>query len=68
MSLNPSVVQSNSGSNFKVVIRVRPPLAREHNRGNFVPVVEVSPDGKSVAIMEYLGQEIDDTERNRGIE
>lgn len=47
--------QATVSSNFQVVIRVRPPLPRERSHGVFRPVVQVSPDNKSVAIMEYLG-------------
>ena len=50
------------------MIRVRPPLPRERPHGTFRPVVEVSPDRRSVAIMEYLGQEIDERERAKDIE
>ena len=50
------------------MIRVRPPLPREKPNGTFMPVVEVSPDHRSVAIMEYLGQEIEERERARDIE
>jgi hypothetical protein len=47
--------QNSNAGNFKVVIRVRPPLDREKPYGHFRPVVEVSPDSRSVGIMEYLG-------------
>ena len=43
-------------------------MPRERPNGDFIPVVEVSPDSRSVAIMEYLGQEIDERERGRDIE
>ena len=46
----------------------RPPLPRESPHGTFMSVVEVSPDHRSVAIMEYLGQEIEEKERARDIE
>ena len=59
---------SSASGNFKVVIRVRPPLPRERHGSLFRPIVEVSPDNRSVGIMEYLGQEVDDRERARDIE
>jgi hypothetical protein len=68
MQQTGSLTAATSGSNFKVVIRVRPPLPRERPNGDFIPVVEVSPDSRSIAIMEYLGQEIDERERGRDIE
>ena len=59
---------SSSGNNFKVVIRVRPPLARERHGNFFFPVVSVGHDNRSCAIMEYFGREIDDREKARDIE
>jgi len=35
---------------------------------NFAPIVQVSPDSRSCAIMEYLGAEIDERERARDID
>ncbi len=44
--------------NFKVVVRVRPPLETEMDPMiPFSPVVEVNSDSKSLAILEYLGAE-----------
>jgi kinesin family protein 3/17 len=54
--------------NFKVVVRIRPPLDREKTGNFFQPIVEVSKDRKTVSIMEYLGQELDERERDRDIE
>jgi hypothetical protein len=46
------------------VIRVRPPLAREtRDDVEFRGIVNVSPDNKSCAIMEYLGAEVGELER-----
>jgi hypothetical protein len=55
-------------NNFKVVIRVRPPLPRERHGNFFFPVVNVGGDNRSCAIMEYFGREIDDREKARDIE
>ena len=54
-------------SNFRVVVRVRPPLKREMPaRGEkdddglkvkFSPITEISDDGKILTLLEYLGQE-----------
>ena len=42
-------------SNFKVVIRTRPPLARElHNDRPFVNIVKVHPDGRGITVCEDL--------------
>jgi kinesin family protein 3/17 len=55
---------ASSNDNFKVVIRVRPPLAREtRDDVEFRGIVNVSPDNKSCAIMEYLGAEVGELER-----
>lgn len=63
LSTSQMQTPASVSSNFQVVIRVRPPLQRERSHGVFRPVVQVSPDNKSVAIMEYLGQEVDERER-----
>ena len=42
-------------SNFKVVIRTRPPLARElHNDRPFVNIVKVHPNGRGITVCEDL--------------
>jgi hypothetical protein len=51
-----------------VVVRIRPPLPREKSGHIFKPIVEVSPDQKSVSIMEYLGQEYEEKARLTDIE
>jgi len=54
----------SSNDNMKVVIRVRPPLAREcTEQVEFRSVVAVNPDSKSCQIMEYLGAEVNERER-----
>ena len=60
-------------NNFKVVVRVRPPLKREmpnktekDERGvilKFYPVVEIPEDSKYCTLLEYLGSEV--TEKGR---
>jgi len=61
---NYSINGSSSNENFKVVIRVRPPLPRERTEGcEFRSIVQVTPDNKSCAIMEYLGAEVNEHER-----
>lgn len=53
-----------TNDNMKVVIRVRPPLAREcQDHVDFRPVVAVNHDSKSCQIMEYLGAEVNERER-----
>ena len=60
---------SSGNQNFKVVIRVRPPLKRELVSGcQFRPVVRVSANGKSCAIMEYLGAEVTEKERQKDMD
>lgn len=57
-------MQSEQRENFKVVIRVRPPLPREINQMyGFSSIVGVSQDSKSVTILEYLGAALNDAER-----
>ena len=58
----------NNGNNFSVVVRVRPPLQRESHSGYFSPIIQVSPDNRSIAIMEYLGREIEEKERAKDID
>ena len=60
---------ASSNENFKVIIRVRPPLPRERTDGlDFRSVVQVSQDNHSCAIMEYLGAEVNEREKQRDIE
>lgn len=72
-SLSSSSYQSyqptNDGrGNFKVVIRVRPPLAREIDPVHgFRSVIEVSPDNKRISLQEYLGAAANDEERDQDI-
>lgn len=59
---------NSSSQNFRVVIRVRPPLQREKVSGcNFRPIVQVGQNSKSVGIMEYLGAEVTEREKQRDI-
>ena len=52
--------------NFKVVIRIRPPLKREVDPS--VPFQGIiNEDGKNCTIQEYLGAEIYEAERQRDI-
>jgi len=65
-------------SNFKVVVRVRPPLKRElPPKGEkdddglvlkFQPITEVSPDSKTLVLLEYLGQEVTEKGRQKDID
>ena len=60
---------SHSNDNFKVVIRVRPPLEREMDHYcRFRPIINVSPDNHSCAIMEYLGAEVNESEKQKDID
>ena len=64
---------SRDTNNFKVVVRVRPPLKREMPSRNerdddglslkFRPISEISLDDKQLTLLEYLGQEV--TEKGR---
>jgi hypothetical protein len=48
---------------------MRPPLQRERQDGcEFRSIVNVSQDNKSCAIMEYLGAEVNEREKQRDIE
>ena len=60
--------KDKDSNNFKVVIRVRPPLNREKHGSYFLPIVQVGQDSRSVHIMEYFGREIDDREKARDVE
>lgn len=66
-----AVVRDNV--NFKVVVRVRPPLKREmppkgikDDDGltlKFLPITEISSDHRSLTLVEYLGKEISEKGR-----
>lgn len=68
----------NDTNNFKVVVRVRPPLKRElPPKGErdedgltikFRPITEISYDQKTLTVFEYLGQELTEKGRQRDIE
>lgn len=51
-----------------MVIRLRPPLAREKQGNFFFPVMNVVPESRSIAIMEYFGRELDDQARSKDVE
>ena len=65
-------------NNFKVVVRVRPPLKRElPPKGEkdedglsvkFKSVAEISLDNRQLTLLEYLGQEVTEKGRQRDIE
>jgi len=64
-----SINGSEAKENFKVVIRVRPPLPREVDpEYGFSSVVEISPDSKSISLLEYLGAASNDLEREQDLE
>ena len=64
-----NMVSSDNRENFKVVIRVRPPLQREiDSYYGFSPIVTVSPDHKQISILEYLGAASNDMEREQDIQ
>ncbi|OMJ85318.1 hypothetical protein SteCoe_13417 [Stentor coeruleus] len=65
-----TVTPSNDNrENFKVVIRVRPPLSREIDQMyGFSSIVSVSPDHKQISIQEYLGAASNDMEREQDIQ
>jgi hypothetical protein len=64
-------VEKGNDNNFKVLVRVRPPLPREmpanFERGghllDFSPVAAITEDHKACILQEYLGAEI--TEKGR---
>jgi hypothetical protein len=59
---------SNKENNFKVVVRVRPPLPRELDpHSGFTSVTQISKNSKNVTIQEYLGAEIKEGGRQRDI-
>lgn len=55
---NRTVAENNK--NFKVMVRVRPPLPRELEATHFLPTIKVNPDGKKVTIYEYYNIEMID--------
>ncbi len=63
-STKQSLSSADSRDNFKVVIRVRPPLQREIDPVNgFYSISQVNPDHKSIALTEYLGAETNEHDR-----
>lgn len=71
MLKNSNVFNSSSNfstksqsDNMKVMIRIRPPLPREMEPGvPFRSIAEVSDNKKSISLVEYLGTETDELER-----
>lgn len=60
---------SSKDDNFKVIIRVRPPLQREqHSSVPFRSILHITPDNKNVSLMEYMGAEVDEMERQIDIQ
>ena len=65
---SPNGNNPNSNQNFKVVIRVRPPLPREMSDNlEFMPITQISPDSKACQIQEYLGAEVTEYGRQRDV-
>ena len=59
-----NMTMGNRNDNFKVVIRVRPPLQREQIEScQFRSIVNINNDSKSISIMEYLGAEVSEAEK-----
>ncbi len=57
-------------SNFRVVVRVRPPLEREKPKDpivDFMPIAQISEDHKVCSMQEYLGGELTEEGRQRDI-
>jgi hypothetical protein len=70
-SQTPSIYSSKLGKddNFKVIIRVRPPLPREQDSSvSFRSCLHISPDNKSVSLMEYMGAEVNEREKQLDIQ
>ena len=64
-----NMMSNDNRENFKVVIRVRPPLSREIDQVyGFSPIVTVSSDHKQISIQEYLGAASNDMEREQDIQ
>jgi hypothetical protein len=62
-------MHQSSGQNFRVVIRIRPPLPREKVQGcQFRSIVNVGAKSKSCSIMEYLGAEVTEKERQKDMD
>lgn len=69
---------SNNTTNFRVVVRVRPPLTRELPpkgekdddglKVKFSPITDISEDGRVLTLCEYLGKELTEKGRQRDIE
>ena len=54
----------SASDNMKVMIRIRPPLPRETEPGvPFRSIVEVSDSCKTLKLVEYLGTQTDELER-----
>ena len=61
-------IKYNANQNFRVVIRIRPPLSREITDSmSFMPVIQISQDNKQCTIQEYLGAEVTEYGRQRDI-
>ena len=63
---NNNLNQNNNkiNDNMKVMVRIRPPLPREMEFGiPFRSISEVSSDNSMVTILEYMGNSIDELER-----
>jgi hypothetical protein len=70
-SNTPSIYSSkqSKNDNFKVIIRVRPPLPREQDQScPFRSCLHITPDNKSVSLMEYMGAEVNERERQIDIQ
>ena len=70
-SQTPSIYSSKHGKddNFKVIIRVRPPLPREQDSSvPFRSCLHITPDNKSVSLMEYMGAEVNEREKQLDIQ
>lgn len=70
-SKTPSIYSSKPGrdDNFKVIIRVRPPLPREQEPScPFRSCLHISPDNKNISLMEYMGAEVNEAERQLDIQ
>lgn len=60
---------SGKDDNFKVIIRVRPPLPREQDSSvPFRSILHIASDNKGVSLMEYMGAEVDEAERQIDIQ
>ncbi|CAK60607.1 unnamed protein product (macronuclear) [Paramecium tetraurelia] len=50
--------KEGSNENLRVVIRVRPPMAREIKDGKFISTVQVAPDNQQLCIFDYHAIEL----------